>query len=190
MGRHRHAILLGLVLNAGGIASLAAQDLPLQTGVRVRVLTTAFRPTRFADPVVVVGDLVSITGDTLFLTPTSSGAAVVANRPLAVPVSSIRYMTERIGRRSAWRIGKQMGMIAGVIAGGVIAGNSQPPGCTWMCGMVAIPGVLLGGVGGAVIGALIAAPFKTDHWREVPIERLRLGLGGLESGAVGFSFRF
>jgi hypothetical protein len=85
-----------------------------------------------------------------------------------------------------------MGMIAGIIAGGVIGANSQPAGCTWgsLCGMEVLPGALLGGVGGAVLGALIAAPFKADRWREVPMDRLRLGFGALQVGRVGFSFRF
>ena len=189
-----YPVLAGLALNAGWTANLATQALPPQPGARIRVLANAVKPSRYAEPVIVEGDLVSITSDTLFLTPTRSGArSFPANRPLAVPASSIRYLAERIGRRSAWRTGGIIGGIAGGVAGVVIAENNPPEGCTGDCdpyGMGAVAGLFLGALGGAVIGSIIAAPFKLDHWREVPIERVHVGFGYLESSTVGLSFRF
>jgi hypothetical protein len=56
----------------------------------------------------------------------------------------------------------------------------------------AILGVLLGGAGGAGIGALIGASSKTDRWEEIPLDRWRVTPVATRDGRFGLaaSLRF
>ena len=182
---------LGLALSAGGAANLSSQALPLQIGARIRLVTTAFAPSRYAEPTGFDGDLVSMTEDTLFVTPTSARSAhpLPTSRPLAVPVSSIRYLAERTGRRSAWRTGAIIGGIAGTVVGGVIGAKGAGP-ATFEGGDPIASSAMLGGLGGALVGGLIAAPFKSDRWRQVLTDQMRIELERAQTGTVRAQLAF
>jgi len=120
---------------------------------------------------------------------------------LAVAGSSHSYPlvgTTRIevsrGTRSRWRAGAATGFLVG--AGGTFAllnrGDSTNP-CDSSAnqdaiGMGACLGVAaLGGVAGAGVGALIGNLFRTEDWKNVPADRLRVSLG--PRPGVGFGVR-
>ncbi len=59
-------------------------------------------------------------------------------------------------------------------------------------GFAALVGGLVGGLGGGAVGALIGSSVKTDRWKEVPLDRLRVNLGPRRDGrfGVGMSVKF
>jgi hypothetical protein len=59
-------------------------------------------------------------------------------------------------------------------------------------GFAAGAGFVIGGLGGALIGALIGSASKTDRWQEVPLDRVRVSLAPQrsETFGLGLSVRF
>jgi hypothetical protein len=142
------------------------------------------------------GTLEHAAGDSLVL----SGGDLQENgdERLALPLSSILRLQAWTGRRGNPSTGLLIGGIIG-IAGGAAAGAGL---CTSSggflepnCADAPVPEVVGGVIGGLVLGgmgALIGWAIKTDHWEEVPLDRLRVGLVTQpgEKLTLGLSMRF
>jgi hypothetical protein len=96
-------------------------------------------------------------------------------------------MNVDVRRRSSW---KEEGLLIGLVAGGVIGGaigRSQESESDYLDfqGLTTGMGVVLGVLGGAVLGVLVAPGAK---WEEnVPLDHVHLSVGPTHGGGVGLS---
>ncbi len=159
---------------------VAGQErLLLQPGQRVRVTAPDLGIKKQ------VATFEALHGDTLVL-----GGDVTMYLPLA---SVMRLDVSRGRERQTHRgmlIGGAIGAAAGALWGAVepvceISDTGNKMGC------VVAGGLVLGLVGGGV-GALVGASIRTDVWREIPLDRLRVSFGPQRDGRFGFgaSVRF
>ncbi len=123
---------------------------------------------------------------------------------LALPLDSVTKLEVSQARKTNTGKGAGIGFLLGGLVGAVMGYASYeecvPQGPrSWSCigpnfgsKYAALGGALLGGLGGLVVGALIGSAVKTDRWREVPLDPVRVSLGPQRDGRFGFgaSVRF
>ncbi len=190
----RHATMLVVILAFVPLASETAQvQQPIERGARVRVTILLPCPdiyTSCADwRSRHNGTFVAWKADTLVVQ--SNGDT------LTVPVTLLTRLDVSRGRKTNTGKGAEIGFLLGGVVGAVI-GYASYEECEGVCfgdfgsGFAAFVGGLVGGLGGGAVGALIGSSTKTDRWREVPLDRVRVSLGPQRDGwlGLGASVRF
>ncbi len=196
----RHATILVAILAIVPLASATAQVQrpPIEPGTRVRISHECGTRTLYGGATRVdcrtdKGTIAVLTADSVVLTIGESATQ------LAVPLASVNRLEVVRGQKSNVGTGAGIGLVVGMVAGAVW-GYAIVDECDFCKNESGIGGreesVVLGalilGLGGTVFGALIGASSKTDRWREVPLDRLRMSLGPQRDGRFGFgaSVRF
>ena len=121
------------------------------------------------------GNVISISEDTLFLKQAKSG------KNFEIPLNSVNNVELNIGKRNYAARGALVGILFGALEVSDHYSNGQSDLHTLE---IAVFGVLLHGLIGAGIGALIRA----DKWEKVPIEKISFGLNSMSNMGMGFSF--
>jgi hypothetical protein len=185
----RHVTILVAILVFTPLASATAQVRP---GARVRVTGHFCQPfysnCAGGRPEHVVGRFVAWKSDTLVVQ--SNGDTV------QVALMNVTRLDLHMGRKAHTAKGAGIGFLVGGAVGALIALTSF--GCDEQCiigwgpGIAAFAGVLFGGLGGLVPGALIGGFTKTDRWQEVPLDRVRVSFVPQRDGrfGLGASVRF
>ena len=168
----RHATILVAILAFVPFTSATAQVRP---GARVRVTHL---------PRQSVGTLLAWKSDTLVFQ--SNGDT------LSVPLDLVARLEVSRGEKTNVGKGQRIGLLLGGIVGWVIGHASRDPQCAPMCIFYDVAGLTFGGLGGLVAGTLIGGSIKTDHWQDVPLDRLRVSLAPQPDGRFGLrlSVRF
>ncbi len=172
------------------------QRLPVVPGDRVRVYASQTADGQWGQ---FVGRIVGWVPDSVLLR-TDDDVNVVA------PVASITRLEVSWGRKSHVGRGAAFGALIGIPLGAVVGLSAYeecvPRGVGWSgvfsCfmapteGQTALIGAILGGAGGAILGAILGGTIKTEHWEEVPLDRLRVSFAPQRDGrfAFGLSVRF
>jgi hypothetical protein len=130
------------------------------------------------------GRLIAIQGDTL--------AFARADSTTRLALVTISRVEASHGRRSRWLLGAGLGLLVGA---GATYAVLYSGGSTSMCNASANQDAMsssecfgltaLGGVAGAGLGALLGSRFSSERWQDVPLTRLRLGLGTGPDGRPG-----
>ncbi len=142
------------------------------------------------------GRVTAVRGDTLEFLPDGDGAAI------ALPLSAMTGLDRSLGRRSHLLAGAGIGIASGAVLGGLVGSIAYQP-CT-ETGFLACMfrptsrseaaglGAVLGGLGGAAVGALIGAGTSAERWQAVPLAGARVAVTRLPAGrtGIGLGFRF
>ncbi len=185
----RHATILVTILAFVPLASATAQ-LPVRPGERVRVTRPPICPPTYTScvgpPRQSVGTFLAWKADSLVME--SNGDT------LAVPLDIVTGLDVSWGRKTNTAKGAGIGFLIGSLAGAFI-GYASYEECKsqglFSCigdfgpGFNALGGALVGGLGGGVVGALIGGSSKTDRWKEVPLDRLRVNIVPRRHGRLG-----
>jgi hypothetical protein len=165
----RFSTLLATLLVAP-VAAVAAQDVPLQPGQRVRVTVPS------ADVSKQQATFQRVAGDTLVLSSASHA------------IADVTRLDVHAGRRSNTVVGAFIGALvlgsASLVTVEAVCNSGQ-----MTCGSenaTAIAGAL-GVVGGALLGAAIGSAVKSDKWEEAPLDRWRVGVAPTPDGRIGFA---
>jgi hypothetical protein len=171
----------------------ASQDaIPLQPGTRVHVTSRMFSANPYVGPTLVTATFVEMRNDSLFLRLDRGQSASVANevQPIGVPESTVTVLSVLQGKRSATAEGAAVGLGVGLVGGLVVALHDKSPessGTTSFgpdfSGLIRPGEVLLGGLIGAGLGAVVGSAFHADRWVPIPTDRLRVSVG--PSGSTG-----
>ncbi len=157
----------------------AQEESPVLPGTRVRISAPRVATDR------ILGTVISMDANTLVL------KSSIQLAPVSIPLRSINKFEVSKGQKSKVVTGIVNGFIigapAGALLGGVRGGYDDVPTAA-----VAVSGAVIGGLLGAGTGGIIGRSQKTDRWEEVPLERIRLGVGSYgERGLVlSASFAF
>jgi hypothetical protein len=147
-----------------------AADAPaLASGNKVRITAPQFG----TEPI--VATVAGFVGDTLVLATDERGTHY-----LAVPVRSITKLELSRGKAAGLTIaGAAIGLLVGGVVGAAIAtaGEDERPRQGWPVGDVTIgeegladaTGVLLGGVAGAFLGAMIGHSLSSERWTTITL---------------------
>ena len=145
---------------------------PLEPGDTIRV----YAPSEYQERV--VGSIWSMEHDAILVKNET-------NITWRIAYPAITRLEVAAGQKSNWLIGG----VVGVLLGGALGGTGTYLVCQSLdlgfgtptsgereaaCRSGAVKGLIAGGVGGAIIGMGIGALIKTDRWKEVPLDRLRL----------------
>jgi len=173
-------ILLAAILASAASGTIAAQDtVRLEPGQRVRVTA----PTISRAPIVGVGHMEA---DTLVVE--------TDGRTLHFARASLTRVDVNHGQKSNVGKGALFGFLIGAGVGAVALGSNDY--CTLevspAAGSCALIGAGVGGVGGLLVGTVAGALIKTDRWRELPLDRLRVSFihARLRPFAVAMSVSF
>ena len=188
----RHAFVLVAILAFVPLASATTQ-VSIRPGARVRVAGHFCQPSYSncvgGSPQQYVGTFVRWEADTLVVQ--SNGDT------LSVPAGLVTRLDVSRGRKNYAELGGGIGLGLGSLAGAFIGyasyGDKRPGiGDVSSPELYAIGGVIVGGLVGGGVGALIGQSIRTDRWQEVPLDRLRVSLGPQRDGRFGFgaSVRF
>jgi hypothetical protein len=180
----RLAFPLLLAVLAGPHPGLAAESDPLHlTGSRVRLFvsdrsTAAGRLSSLGQKH--TGTVIEVRGDTLLFTAENQST------PILIPTASLTGLEVSRGKRSHILADAGLGLLAGVLAGGVIgyvsAHDAAKNGDDLAYFRVPV-GALLGGGVGIVVGAVVGATRSRERW-----ETLSLPIDiGLQPSAGTFS---
>ncbi len=155
------------------------QPLPLESGERVRMVYDCGNAVMYSG-----GRRINCTDTEANVTAMTNDSIILAvderTTPFAVPLASVtslevvRGQKRRAGRGAL--IGLGIGAGAGAI-GGAIAEAAGEQFCIDTCGsggVITLVSAAFGGLSGLVIGTAVGAFIKTDHWEEVPLDRLRV----------------
>jgi len=122
-------------------------------------------------------------------------ALAVAGTTTSYGLNALRRLEVSRGRRSHSLAGAGVGFLVGVGAAFAVLYSG---GSTSLCNQSANQDAMssgecigltaLGGLAGAGLGAVIGSRLRSERWQDVPIERLRLGLGPQVSGRFGLAF--
>ncbi len=183
----RHATILVAILAFVPLTRITAQEPPpVKVGDRVRVTAPALGIRKQA------GRFEALRADTLVV--------AVADSTMTFPVASVTRLEVSRGQKSRMGLGAGIGLLGGGLLGYLISsGLGSHGGCTEGGGFLEPTReqcIGLSTVGGAVVGTLLGlvagALTKTDRWREVPLDRLRLQVAPQRDGrfGLGLSVRF
>ena len=191
----RHATILVAILAFVPLATATAQvrQPPIERGARVRVTRLPICPSTYCvgPPLQSVGTFWAWEADSLIME--SNGNA------LALPLNSVTKLEVGQGQKSYTVEGTIIGLLVGGVAGALIGyasyGECESRGllaCWPGPEFAALVGGLVGGLGGGAVGALIGSSVKTDRWKEVPLDRLRVNILPQRDGrlGLGLSVRF
>jgi hypothetical protein len=174
-------VLLAVCTASGSL--LAAQEMPLEAGARVRVKAPPSHPNWEN------GTLSGWTDESLVLAPEDARI----DSPLRLARDQIAELEVYRGRKSAAGKGALYGLLGGAVAGlgfALISCEGWTESCVddgYGTGDVAVFTTLLGAAGGAAIGALIGLAAKTNDWEPVPMEGLRISIGPHPGGRWEFA---
>ena len=193
----RHAAILVAILAFGPLASATAQ-VPIRRGERMRVTRPPICPPTYTvcvgPPRQSVGTFWAWEADSLIME--SNGNA------LALALDSVTKLEVSQGQKSHTIEGAIIGLLVGGVAGAAIGYAShqecESQGEFFSCigdlgpESAALGGALVIGLGGGVVGSLIGRSIKTDRWRQVPLDRLRVSFAPQRDGrfGLGLSVRF
>lgn len=184
----RVATLLLFVPSLGLFAQAPAS--PPETGTRLRVTLSCEGPTRSttARECRAKGRLVRWQSDTVVLAGEGSAASYA--------LSSIRGVEVSRGHRSYRLAGAGTGLVLGagvtylvLNSGGSTAPCDQDANQDAMSSEECLGLTALGAVAGAGLGFLIGGLFRTERWEEIPLDRLRMGIGPSPGGRLTLALR-
>ncbi len=189
----RHATMLVAILAFVPLASATAQvQQPIERGARVRVTILLPCPDIYTS----CADWRSRHNGTFMAWKADTLVVQSNGDTLSVPVDRVTRLDVSRGRKTNTGKGAEIGFLLGGVVGAVI-GYASYEECACLGGGVgpetlAVAGAGIGALGGLVAGALIGSSTKTDRWREVPLDRVRVSLGPQRDGRFGFgaSVRF
>lgn len=122
-------------------------------------------------------------------------ALAVAGSTTSYSLNALRRLEVSGGRRSHWLAGAGVGFLVGagaafavLYSGGSTSLCNQSANQDAMSSGECIGLTALGGLAGAGLGAVIGSRLRSERWQDVPIERLRLGLGPQVDGRFGLAF--
>jgi hypothetical protein len=143
----------------------------LTSGVRVRITAADLGIRQL------VGTLVTSCGDTLVISGSSP------SNTLRVPCASLTAVDISSGEKSRWAEGLGVGALVGAATGAILGA-----GCCRDGDVVVVAGPIfagLGAAGGAVLGLIIGSNIRTERWRPVPLEQVRVGFEPGLAGRLG-----
>ncbi|MFN0180729.1 MAG: hypothetical protein ACKVZ0_18155 [Gemmatimonadales bacterium] len=101
------------------------------------------------------------------------------------------------GKKSQWLLGAGVGFIAGAgITFAVLESGGSTSWCDQSANQDAIGETeclgltVLGGAVGAGLGAIIGGMFRSERWREVPVERIRISLAPRRGVRFGLAMSY
>jgi hypothetical protein len=166
--RVRHVTVLGTVVLLQAFSVAQAQEPLFVPGVRVRITES---DSATSGPH--AGTVVAAGRDTVVVRLDRGGETV----PFAV--AGISRLDVSQGLKGHTGAGIGLGFLAGVGVGAAVGYNScgtcgggEDDATSKMLSALAWGGII--GAGGALVGGLIGAHYKTDRWEEVPASRWRL----------------
>ena len=168
--------ILFLLMLAYSLESVAQEPVQIVPGERVRVLAPGISPDR------VVGTVVSLDADTLML---KDGGQIA---PSKIPLTSVTRLDVSRGHKSGAGKGALIGAIVGAAGGtvlGIVFYNHPGDEGKQSSPLIVVPA--LASLVGAGLGAIIGLPFKTERWKKVPLEQVRIGISSQGSREVKFS---
>ena len=179
-------LLLCAVLAIGSFKSVAAQEVPVSLGDRVRVWTEVSEKGRPTGPRR-IAQITAYTTDSLVMDPAG------AEGPLAIPLTSISRMDVSLGQRSrgtgALR-GGSLGLIIGGVTGialGFASGDDDSFLFNRWQDKAFILGVMLG-TASTLVGAIIGANRPGERWKRVLVPgRVSISPSGRTSVAASAS---
>ena len=163
------------------LSILSAQQPPLEPGTRVRVTAPACGIERFATAIQGLHE------DTLELLGNQAGRSSSNTRCM---LSSVTDFEVHRGTSSRLALGLGVGFLAG-------AGLGALAGAGWECkipdadgnrAMCVSIGAGIGAATGLLLGGVIGAVNRADHWEEVPLDRLRVSFAP-QRDRVSFGLR-
>jgi hypothetical protein len=92
---------------------------------------------------------------------------------LSLPLESVHRVDTVQGQKSRWLSGIGFGLLIGAV-GGTVIGYAATAGDVWYPGMGAAAGFILGAPIGMITGGIVGAFLKTESWKSVPLDRLRV----------------
>ena len=163
------------------LSRLCVSHVPVQPGTRARVTAPDCGLRRQATTVETVH------GDTLVFASAPSRNSI----PINCPMASVAQLEVSTGRRPQTLRVAGIGLLAGAAVGvpmGFAYANDD--GCAglakWACAPLGA-GIL--GASGALIGALVGSQIQSDHWKEIPLDRLRVSVAPQRDGRFAFGVR-
>ncbi len=106
----------------------------------------------------------------------------------AFALDSVTALEVSRGRHRRWGRGALIGSVVGGAVGLILSVTYVAEDCVWGCDgdEAAVIGFItaLGGTGAGIIGAGIGAVVKTERWKKVPLERLRVSFAPRRDGRV------
>jgi hypothetical protein len=149
---------------------LAVQTAPiLKPGDRVRVIAPAVSP----DPV--VGTLVTLGADTLVVQDSATWRFAFG---------AVQRVGVSRGRKSNAVVGAGYGLLAGVGVGLLITSSCEPDLIFNSKAQCMLAGAIFFGAAGTLVGAVTGAFVRTERWRDVPLDRVRMSVVPRSGGGV------
>ncbi|MBT8462983.1 MAG: hypothetical protein KJO44_10730 [Gemmatimonadetes bacterium] len=144
-------------------APLHGQELPIQTGVRVRVVAPPFTDGRLIGTVV-AADVSVLVLDTV--------SAPEVGTTLQLPREAIESLEVSLGRKANAGKGLGLGALGGALLGAGLVGiacgteggcaSSEVSPVVWVA-----YGAALGAAAGAVVGTVVGALVRTERWEKL-----------------------
>lgn len=195
MSRTRHNLIVAILSGFGALAVAAplygqAAQTP-KPGAPIRLETIRSGDSLSGGAVVRLrGRFAGVRSDTLFVTFDGDTAAS------SIPLALVTRTEMRSLRKRPFEFGAGIGALVGGSIGAIAAYTSYRP-CKSMpppdelCSTFNHPELLalLGGIGGALLGAGVGAVtvlvlVPREHWAEMPVDRLRLTVEPLPAGRL------
>lgn len=177
---HMRALTLLTFLALAFFTDAIAQEQPLLPGQRVRVAHSCVavrdqqtRQTELRDCQTTKGSVTALSADALGL---SAGDSTVS-----LSLRQISRIEVHRGQKAHTGVGALVGLLVGAVTGGVVGYRQCEEGFVDV-GLCTAAGIGIGGGVGAGLGALTGSAIKADHWEEVPLDRLRVGVGPHRDG--------
>ena len=164
-------------------------------GARVRITAPSVSAEQF------IGEVVRVSGDTLVVTAKMfrsmvKGAPTYISKRLEVPFASVTRLDVSRGKKNHILTGALVGLLVGGGVGaihGSSLGDDDPEPFSIITltaeQKAAAWGIGFGAVG-LVIGAAIGATKKTDIWKPVPLDRIRVSMAPQRHGGLALSASF
>ncbi len=177
----RHATILVAILAFVPASATSQEPPPVKVGDRVRVTAPDLGIRKQA------GRFEALRANTLVV--------AVAESTMTFPVASVTRLEVSRGQKSRMGRGAGFGLLGGGLLGFLISSRNCSTGGAGFT-LTREQCIVVSTVGGTVVGTLLGlvagALTKTDRWREVPLDRLRLQVAPQRDGrfGLGLSVRF
>lgn len=184
-------VTAGLLL-ASFLSLFAQEQGKLKIGARVRVTAspTTIRPSRY------IGTVMAVNADTLVLKTYDQSVSLLM-LPLA-SMTRIQVSRGRVSRGVNVLKGMGIGLLSGAVFGAIVGYATGVNGdyeddsdCAGICpetreDVAVISAVLFSGPG-LIVGGLMGLLWDNERWKEVPLERVRIGIAPYSHGGFLFS---
>jgi hypothetical protein len=108
---------------------------------------------------------------------------------LTIPSFSIAQVWVVDGTKGNFWSGFGIGLLAGGLIGAGIGATQEF--CIFSCSQATGIGVVIGAPAGALLGGVVGALIRSDRWKEIPLDRVRMGVVPQHDGlGIGASITF